>query len=249
MKKNIFSNLAFRYIFEIVVIVFSITISFSLQNYQIKLQNNTVKIRYLKRMLNDLKQDSILIDDAINLTQIRMELNDKLIDGNVSGESLSGCVGYYGLNFNDKSYESFSDLSLLNAIDDDSLFSLMTNYYKKHYEQVRDMEEEERLITIELRNYLFPKSRLMDTEKKTKVKDFSIGEWISDIDGIENDNISSFDWKVNSQSVRVLKKDFFLNNQVKYLKTIRSYYIVQLKILMNANKSLKNKIIQSLNGA
>ena len=198
---------------------------------------------------NDLKIESILIYDAINLTQIRNDLNDKLIDGNVSSESLSGFVGYYGLNFNDKSYESFSDLSLLNAIDDDSLFSLMTNYYKKHYEQVRDMEEEERLITIELRNYLFPKSRLMDTEKKTKVKDFSIGEWISDIDGIENDNISSFDWKVNSQSVRVLKKDFFLNNQVKYLKTIRSYYIVQLKILMNANKSLKNKIIQSLNGA
>ena len=70
MKKNIFSNLAFRYIFEIVVIVFSITISFSLQNYQIKLQNNTVKIRYLKRMVNDLKQDSILIDDAINLTKL-----------------------------------------------------------------------------------------------------------------------------------------------------------------------------------
>ena len=64
-------------------------------------------------MVNDLKQDSILIDDAINLTQIRMELNDKFIDGNVSGESLTGCVGYYGLNFNDKSYESFSDLSLL----------------------------------------------------------------------------------------------------------------------------------------
>lgn len=249
MKKNIFSNLAFRYIFEIVVIVFSITISFSLQNYQIKLQNNTVKIRYLKRMLNDLKQDSILIDDAINLTQIRMELNDKFIDGNVSGESLTGCVGYYGLNFNDKSYESFSDLSLLNAIDDDSLFSLMTNYYKKHYEQVRDMEDEERLITIELRNYLFPKLRLLDTERITKVKDISIGEWISDVDGIENDNISRFDWKVNSQSIMILKKDFFLNNQVKYLKTIRGLYILQLKTLMNANKSLKNEIIQSLNGA
>ena len=82
MKKNIFSNLAFRYIFEIVVIVFSITISFSLQNYQIKLQNNTVKIG-IKRMVNDLKQDSILIDDAINLTQIRMELNDKFIDGKI----------------------------------------------------------------------------------------------------------------------------------------------------------------------
>ena len=206
-------------------------------------------MRYLKRMLNDLKQDSILIDDAINITQIRMELNDKLIDGNVSGESLTGCVGYYGLNFNDKSYESFSDLSLLNAIDDDSLFSLMTNYYKKHYERVRDMEDEERLITIELRNYLFPKLRLLDTERITKVKDISIGEWISDVDGIENDNISRFDWKVNSQSIMILKKDFFLNNQVKYLKTVRGLYILQLKTLMNANKSLKNEIIQSLNGA
>jgi hypothetical protein len=125
----------------------------------------------------------------------------------------------------------------------------MTNYYKKHYEQVRDMEEEERLITIELRNYLFPKLRLFDTDRKTNVKDISIGEWISDIDGIENYNISSFDWKVNSQSTMVLKKDFFLNNQVKYLKTIRDFYILQLKILMNANKSLKNEIIQSLNGA
>jgi hypothetical protein len=47
----------------------------------------------------------------------------------------------------------------------------------------------------------------------------------------------------------VLKKDFFLNNQVKYLKTMRGFYILQLKILMNANKSLKNEIIQSLDGA
>ena len=125
----------------------------------------------------------------------------------------------------------------------------MTNYYKKHYEQVRDMEDEERLITIELRNYLFPKLRLLDTERITKVKDISIGEWISDVDGIENDNISRFDWKVNSQSIMILKKDFFLNNQVKYLKTIRGLYILQLKTLMNANKSLKNEIIQSLNGA
>ena len=59
----------------------------------------------------------------------------------------------------------------------------MTNYYKKHYEQVRDMEDEERLITIELRNYLFPKLRLLDIERITKVKDISIGEWISDVDG------------------------------------------------------------------
>ena len=213
MKKNIFSNLAFRYIFEIVVIVFSITISFSLQNYQIKLQNNTVKIRYLKRMLNDLKQDSILIDDAINLTQIRMELNDKFIDGNVSGESLTGCVGYYGLNFNDKSYESFSDLSLLNAIDDDSLFSLMTNYYKKHYEQVRDMEDEERLITIELRNYLFPKLRLLDTERITKVKDISIGEWICFLD-------SDDEWKKEKleKQINAIKSNpgykFFHSNEI-----------------------------------
>ena len=111
------------------------------------------------------------------------------------------------------------------------------------------MEDEERLITIELRNYLFPKLRLLDTERITKVKDISIGEWISDVDGIENDNISRFDWKVNSQSIMILKKDFFLNNQVKYLKTVRGLYILQLKTLMNANKSLKNEIIQTLNGA
>ena len=207
MKKSIFSNLAFRYVFEIVVIVFSITISFSLQNHQLKLQNNTVKIRYLKRMLNDLKQDSILINDAVNLIQIRMKLNNTLIKGIITGESLSGCVRYYGLNFNDKSYESFSDLSLLSAIDDDDLFSLMTNYYKKHYEQVRDMEEEERLITSELRNYLFPKLRLLDNEKKTKVKEFTIGEWISDIEGIEDESISSFEWKINPQSFMILKNE------------------------------------------
>ena len=248
MKKSIFSNLAFRYVFEIVVIVFSITISFSLQNHQLKLQNNTVKIRYLKRMLNDLKQDSILINDAVNLIQIRMKLNNTLIKGIITGESLSGCVGYYGLNFNDKSYESFSDLSLLSAIDDDDLFSLMTNYYKKHYEQVRDMEEEERLITSELRNYLFPKLRLLDNEKKTKVKEFTIGEWISDIEGIEDESISSFEWKVNPQSFMILKNDFFLNNQVKYLKSIRAFYIIQLKMLANSNESLKNEIIQSLDG-
>jgi len=247
MKKPFFSNLAFRYFFEIVVIVFSITISFSLQNYQIKKLNNTLKNRYLKRMLNDLKQDSILIKDAIYTTHQRMKLNDQFISGEITGESLSGFVGYYGLNFNDKSYESFSDLSLLNAIDDDNLFNLMTNYYKKHYEQVKDMEEEERLLTIELRNYIFSLDKLMRNEIKTKLSDIKISEWVSDIDGLNDIEVSLYEWEKKPFNIGKFENNNYLSNQVRYLKSIRDWYIVQLKILLDSNSRLMGKISSELN--
>ena len=57
MKKSILSNPAFRYIFEVIVIVFSVTLSFYIQDVLNKREKIELKNESLNGVLADLNED------------------------------------------------------------------------------------------------------------------------------------------------------------------------------------------------
>ena len=57
MKKSIFSNLGFRYFFEVIVIVFSITASFYIQDLLNKKNQIELKNKALEGVLIELRKD------------------------------------------------------------------------------------------------------------------------------------------------------------------------------------------------
>ena len=57
MKKSIFSNLAFRYFFEVIIIVFSITASFYIQDLLNKKNQIELKNKALEGVLIELEKD------------------------------------------------------------------------------------------------------------------------------------------------------------------------------------------------
>ena len=66
MKKSILTKPAFRYIFEIIVIVFSVTLSFYIQDILNEREKIELKDFALKGVLADLKKDSIFFTQGIN---------------------------------------------------------------------------------------------------------------------------------------------------------------------------------------
>ena len=61
MKKSILSNPAFRYIFEVIVIVFSVTLSFYIQDVLNKREKIELKNESLNGVLADLNEDMPMI--------------------------------------------------------------------------------------------------------------------------------------------------------------------------------------------
>ena len=57
MKKSILSNPAFRYIFEVIVIVFSVTLSFYIQDVLNKREKIELKNKGLSGVLMELERD------------------------------------------------------------------------------------------------------------------------------------------------------------------------------------------------
>ena len=67
MKKSILSNLAFRYIFEVFIIVFSVTISFYIQDVLNEKDRIEIKNKALSGVLKDISGDRYMLNDALDV--------------------------------------------------------------------------------------------------------------------------------------------------------------------------------------
>ena len=73
MKKTLLTNPAFRYIFEIIVIVFSVTLSFYIQDILNEKEKIEQKNLALIGVIEDLKNDVRNFNNAINLARRRIK--------------------------------------------------------------------------------------------------------------------------------------------------------------------------------
>ena len=67
MKKNILTNPSFRYIFEVFIIVFSVTVSFYIQEVINKKEKIELKNKALKGVLMELKSDVSNFNNASSI--------------------------------------------------------------------------------------------------------------------------------------------------------------------------------------
>ena len=80
MKKSILSNPALRYIFEIFIIVFSVTVSFYIQNELNERDKMELKNESLKGVLIDLDKDKDFYNAALESIFYRLNSSDRLIE-------------------------------------------------------------------------------------------------------------------------------------------------------------------------
>ena len=83
MKKSILSNPAFRYIFEVFIIIFSVTVSFYIQDELNKRDKMKLKNESLKGVLIDLDKDEEFYNAALNSIFNRLISSDRLIENGI----------------------------------------------------------------------------------------------------------------------------------------------------------------------
>ena len=136
MKKNkINKNLIFRYLFEIVVIIFSITASFYIQDLLNNRDKEDNKNRGLEGILIELKKDKQFFHFGKNYNKQRLSYIDSLFDLSFSFNPLyiSGMWGNFELFENKNFFNALVSTGSLEFIKNKELQSELNNYYNGIY--------------------------------------------------------------------------------------------------------------------
>ena len=124
MKKSIYNTPVFRYIFEIIVIVFSVTLSFYIQDVLNDREKIELKNIGLKAVLTDLERDKEFYTNGIsrmNLTQAYIDslTNNDIIPTNKIVEW--GAMRYFGFLGQDRNYNSMISTGSIEFINNKEL--------------------------------------------------------------------------------------------------------------------------------
>ena len=136
MKKiKINKNLIFRYLFEIVVIIFSITASFYIQDLLNNRDKEDNKNRGLEGILIELKKDKQFFHFGKNYNKQRLSYIDSLFDLSFSFNPLyiSGIWGNSELFENKNFFNALVSTGSLEFIKSKELQSELNNYYNGIY--------------------------------------------------------------------------------------------------------------------
>ena len=106
MKKSILSNPAFRYIFEVFIIVFSVTVSFYIKNELNERDKMELKNESLKGVLIDLEKDKDFYNAALESIFYRLNSSDRLIEKGIDSGVLNSFLSYWGFVGHDASIKS-----------------------------------------------------------------------------------------------------------------------------------------------
>ena len=146
MKKSIFSNLGFRYFFEVIVIVFSITASFYIQDLLNKKNQIELKNKALEGVLIELRKDrEFLLGFGKNYNGYRIKSIDSLFENKypLKDSYLSAVWGNSDLFDNKRFFESLISTGGIDFIRSEKLQGELSSYYNNLYnliEQAADLD-------------------------------------------------------------------------------------------------------------
>ena len=103
---SILNTPAFRYIFEIIVIVFSVTLSFYIQDVLNERDKIELKNESLEGIINDLVKDFENFNSAQEVLGVRVKSAEKFLSGQVSNVLINRIISTYDFAGVDSNYKS-----------------------------------------------------------------------------------------------------------------------------------------------
>ena len=157
MKKSILNTSAFRYIFEIIVIVFSVTLSFYIQDVLNDREKIELKNIGLKVVLSDLEKDKEFYSGGIsrmNVTQANIDslTNKNIIPTNKMVES--GARRYFGFVGQDRNYNSMISTGSIEFISNKDLTEIIHLYYGRRYDLMKDFSQQDEKYFNDIEKHL-----------------------------------------------------------------------------------------------
>ena len=139
MINSILNTSAFRYIFEIIVFVFSVTLSFYIQSIIIDREKIELKNISLKGVSKDLVEDIEYFNSAQKTLANRIKNIEIFLSGDISNGLINDIMLTYDFSGVNSNYKSLLSTGAVDHINDEQLVKELTNYYERNYSVLEDL--------------------------------------------------------------------------------------------------------------
>ena len=236
MKKALLTNPAFRYIFEVFVIIFSVTISFYIQDILNEKDREKLKNDTLKGILIDMETDIHQYNLALDILKNRLIQADSLIMGDYENNRINQVRNYWGFQGQNISMNSLVNTGAIEYIKNPELLKELSFHYDFHYDNMRDNSNAFENLFISLMDYL---------NKNYEVKGMDNLD-IEDLDDIGKTFGSTY-YKFSDKEINKMKNDIWLNNHMHNYKLILRLYLSGYTTGLNRIMKINELIVEEIN--
>tara|TARA_B110000444_G_scaffold208862_1_gene203434 strand:+ start:359 stop:1084 length:726 start_codon:yes stop_codon:yes gene_type:complete len=239
MKKALLTNPVFRYIFEVFVIVFSVTMSFYIQKVLLDKEKIELKNIGLMGVVDDLKRDQAIYNQAIGSLRYRINNLDSIFKTKhkINTSNINGVRGYFGFIPQNRNFNSMISTGAIEYIKSKELFNFIHTYYTTHSTLLFDMagqdEKNYNQITDYINNNYFVKA--------SRIYEYTNGK---NTLFLKRDSIYIYEYE--SVDLRKMKKDEQLLSLLSSQKIGARLYLNASKKALAVNNKLKELIDSEL---
>jgi len=219
-------KLTFRYVFEVIVIVFSVTLSFYIQELLSDREKNLLKNDGLNGVIKDLVVDKSQFKNASDVIYYRIGLIEDVLDGKITNKNISSLMTYWGFLGQDSNYKSLISTGAIEYIKSDSLALRLSNYYEIEYTALLGESKSYNKLYLDLMSFMKEKYRVSSMEKVER--------------GMKSNGFLSFEY--SNSELEKMKRDGELRNYFFELKRIIYLYARMFEGAMSTTDRLSEYI-------
>ena len=237
MKKTLLTNPAFRYIFEVLIIVFSVTVSFYIQEVINKKEKIELKNKALKGVLMELKTDISNFNNASSILKARIRMGEEFLNGEVNNSKLNQLMLTFSFTGQNSNYNSLVSTGVIEFIDNEALSKELVDYYERRYDRIQDMSEQVKKLYFDFLYFMKLNYPISSMDSINDIENFQ--EWGAFM------KVSEFNY--DNKTLNKLNSDSIFRNHVYNMKRVILYYIKFYEEALLVNDNLSSIVNDELN--
>tara|TARA_X000000950_G_scaffold12256_1_gene13241 strand:- start:1829 stop:2521 length:693 start_codon:yes stop_codon:yes gene_type:complete len=223
------NKVAFRYLFEIFVIIFSVTISFYIQDLLNEQEKIELKNAGLVGVLSDIDADKIIFNNITLTVKSREASIFQFLeeDQKINNNTLNGIRRYFGFVGNKSNYNSMVATGSIEFIRDKKLFNALNNFYSWSYSVLIDQSRQDEMMYWKFVDYTEKKYKIDSVKRESKNSPYrKIYYNIGVFQGMKRDlEIRN---QLNNQLFSLAIYDFFAKQAIERISELKTQIELEL---------------------
>ena len=236
MKKALLTNPAFRYIFEVFIIIFSVTVSFYIQEVINKKEKIELKNKALNGVLIELEKDVNIFNHALGILKRRVIVGEEFLNGGISNGKLNELMMTYSFTGQNSNYNSLVSTGVIEFINDKALSTELVDYYERRYDMIQDMSEQLKKLYFEFLYFMKLNYPISSMDSIDDIENFQ--EWSTFL------KVTQFNF--SEETLNKLNSDSIFRNQVYNIKRVILFYVKFYEDALIVNENLSSLIDNEL---
>ena len=236
MKRPILNNLKSIYVFDIFVIIFSVSISFYIQDVLDEMDRVKLKNETLKGVLIDLETDLHEYNLALENLKHRLLQADSLILGFYEGNRINYVRNYWEFQGQKISMNSLVNTGAIEFISNPQLLRELSFHYDFHYDVMKDNSDAFESLFIKLMEHLNNNYEVGGIGKLN----------FADLNNIAK-TFESTSYRFSDKEIKKMKNDMWLRNHMYNYQLILRLYLHGYTTGLERIKVIRELIVKEIN--